>query len=328
MESLSLNNKNSSITIFIIALFFITFMYYLFFTSRKEKFFFWHDTPLYVDKEFNMKSALFMAEFSNLKTFKDTLHFLEKYQFPIEEKYFSPEKNVVSHPSDSVDYIWIVSTQNKSIYINFIDLENTAEQNEFVKIPYIPESYEGIFILKSFLSKWNKIREEIFNIVSFYQPDNLFLTGINGGGSIAQFCAYDLKMHVNHMLSQEFNPIVYTFDSYAFGNIGFAMDYNKKVPSSYRIINKLDKVDKYMMKKENERTFEIDNEKLFHVNIKKQLFDTLNSNNFAFIIKNMIDNNIECDTVPFEDKSNYYMGYRNLSKNFPPRKTPSRQIWI
>lgn len=323
-------------TIFVLIIIFIFLSLYYLSQPKKEDFFYWNETPNYVKKSFDLNSCLFMSELASLKTFVDVEQFLDKYNFPKGEKYFIRDKNIVHMHDSNVSYIWLVSTQNKDIYISFdlndsneeLDKDSTIENNLLVQFPYIASGFEGVLSSKRITQKWASIREYIFNILSYYQPENVYLTGLGEGGSIASMAAFDLKMNKTHTFDDSFNPIIYSFDSPAIGNIGFVTYYNKVVQNSYRMITYLDEVDKYMIKEEKKRTFEVDNDHLFHVD-KRMILTPMNKNlkNLIEIIRDMILNNIECLSKPFEDKSNVYMGYRNISRYFPARKN-TNAIWI
>ncbi|MHA2249187.1 MAG: lipase family protein [Candidatus Kariarchaeaceae archaeon] len=109
------------------------------------------------------------------------------------------------------------------------------------KVKY-PKVRRWIFkpkVHRGFHKAYTSIRDEILSIVRdelSSHPMQVYCTGHSLGGSLAILMGHDLKKY------EKIDPIVYTFGSPKVGNRWFAKSYNKKVKTSYRIVNEEDPV--------------------------------------------------------------------------------------
>ena len=84
-----------------------------------------------------------------------------------------------------------------------------------------------------FYNSYMSVRDELHRFRKIHKNKNLFISGHSLGGALSNICALDFAKH---------NPIHYSFASPRTGNNGFALMFNNKVKTSYRVFNTSDVV--------------------------------------------------------------------------------------
>ncbi len=234
--------NNNIVTIILVALVVLVVLVVL--KPKREGFFYYTESPTWVEGTFGLKSALFMASLSSLgydtNTKVDVIQkFMDEHRL-----YYAPQKNNYTDMNTGTSFTWATSVGNKDLYIAFQGEDLTLNKiksdmyQTLVKFP--PTQNLEIKTSYVFTNAWMGIRSEIFNIVNKIQPNRLYITGYGFGGAIATLAAFDLKYFL-----PDLDPIVYTFAAPRVGDVGFAMHCNKMVNKLYRVQNKYDPIPRF-----------------------------------------------------------------------------------
>lgn len=230
------------ILILVVILFFMDFK-----PKCKEGFFYWFPVPQYITGTFNMKSAVFAAELSNLAYYAGTSqenliqNFMNKYGLT-----FNPVDNILTYLNTDTAFIWATDTRNTNLYISFRGTllnENNIKSDLYQKLtPLSIATSAHAMVSSGFLQAYLGIRQDLWNIIDKIQPNNVIFTGHSLGASLATLAAFDVKFHERQIVR---DVIAYTFASPRVGDIAFATQYNKIVPKTYRVQNIYDPIPRF-----------------------------------------------------------------------------------
>lgn len=222
--------------------------------DKKEQFYYWRTTPQYVTGDFTLKSALFMAQLSDMAYYTNTdqqidviSNFMNSYGLKFNKM------NIYTDVDTQTSFIYATDTKNKDIYISFrgteLDESNlkTDLYESMVPFPFTPTLKVGTSF--GFTKAWTNLRNSFYDVIGALQPENIYITGHSLGGALASLAAFDYKYHTNGMTSAGSSPngelIVYTFASPRVGDTGFAYHYDKMINKNYRVQNIFDPVPRF-----------------------------------------------------------------------------------
>mgnify|MGYP002777086817 CR=1 FL=1 len=102
--------------------------------------------------------------------------------------------------------------------------------------PYPDKSRSGAKMHRGFTTAFLSVRDRIHDAIKQHPAPNVIVTGHSLGGALATLCAVDLQFNFSEQCAIE----VYTFGAPRVGNSGFTKSFDRRVPTSYRIINGMD----------------------------------------------------------------------------------------
>lgn len=208
-----------------------------------------HDS--WVKPQFDLPSALFMAELSDMAYYVDInqqviFDFMEKHNLD-----FGPS-NMVTNLNTDTSFIYCTDSDNRDLYIAFRGTELTVDNIKSdlyeTLVPFAPLPSLPVLISEGFLNAWmTTIRDQVYQIIQNIQPERLFITGHSLGGALASLCAFDITMtRPGGFASRRgFDMTVYTFASPRVGDAGFATMFKNNIPRSYRVQNLWDPIPRF-----------------------------------------------------------------------------------
>ena len=207
---------------------------------KREHFYYYTESPTYVQEGFTAGSALFMAFLADMAYYTNIdVNVISKFMQEHRLNY-NPANNNFSNVDTGTSLIWATSVGNKDLYISFRGTQLTVDNLKsdlYESLVAFPNVNMNLKVSYGFLKAWLSVRDYVSTLVNRIQPIRLYITGHSLGGALATLCAFDLKYY-----APDIDPIVYTFASPRVGDIGFAQHYDEFINKSYRVQNKWDPI--------------------------------------------------------------------------------------
>lgn len=175
-------------------------------------------SPKYVSNGFSTRSAFFMSNIANLVNFNDEFisSYLKQHRLG---KFGRIQKG-------NVQCLWITSTGNKELYLAFSC--PSINNYQLVNFPIKGRDANVSIVVAEM---WNQIARDVMEWVNMIQPEQLCMTGYSEGGALATLAAYSIGI-----MSNIFEPVLYTFGSRKVGDVGFATHLKDFVKECYHVI--------------------------------------------------------------------------------------------
>lgn len=205
-------------------------------STKKEYFFYDVDSPTWVNFDFDIPSALFMANLSKQaynigENNSEIIKFAEEHFLE-----FNPSENTFTDINTQTSFMWLLSSNHKDMYVSFRGTELNEENikddiyQEMVPIPGVNYS---IRVSKGFWNAASPLAKAFYDIVHYIQPQKLFVTGHSLGAAIATLAVFNLEFFSYPRKCPK--PIIYTFASPRVGDPGFSVHFKELVPKSFRV---------------------------------------------------------------------------------------------
>jgi triacylglycerol lipase len=154
-------------------------------------------------------------------------------------------KELIINSKEYPIFGYIAYDTNNNIYIAFrgtMDKDDMKTDLDYKQI----DLSNNIKVHEGFYNKFNFFKNDILNVINNYNEiknaftgvttpvsiNNIIITGHSLGSAIATICAYEISKNNNNN-----NIYTYIFASPRVGNVEFSIDYNTKVPNTYRVVN-------------------------------------------------------------------------------------------